>query len=268
MKYVIKETITIKEYLKALNLSKALICRIKSNGDFLVNGQHQTVRYLLQPQDILEIILPQETSSIIPNDIELNIVYEDQHYLIIDKPSNLPVIPTKRYPDHTLSNGIINYYQKNNIHATVHLVNRLDKDTQGLMLVAKDSYSHYLLSRNIKQVKRVYLCLVDGIMQGQGTINQPIIKDKDSVKRLVDDNGKPSITHYQVIKQLDNQTLVKCILETGRTHQIRVHLAYLNHPLSGDNLYGSKTNCDIYLDSVELAFINPYTKKKIEIKKR
>lgn len=267
MKYVIDTPQTIKDFLTETPLSKAMIKRIKKDGDFLVNGHHQTVRYQLKKGDLFQIKLPQETTTIKPQKIPLTIIYEDDHYLIIDKQPGMPCIPTKRYPVNTLANALIDYFQQNHIQATVHLVNRLDKETSGYMLVAKDSLSHALLSTDIKQVKRVYHCLVDGFLQGEGTIQKPILRKENSVERYIDDRGKISITHYRVLKHFSHQTLVECRLETGRTHQIRVHMASLGHPLSGDILYGSHSKQDIYLESVEIQFLHPYTKKQISFQK-
>lgn len=267
MKYVIDTPQTIKEFLKGTPLSKAMIKRIKNNGDFLVNEKHQTVRYILQQGDVLEIILPQESTNIKPQEMPLNIVFEDDYYMIIDKQPGILCIPTKRHPKYTLANGLVYYFQQKHISSTVHLVNRLDKETSGYMLVAKDSLSHALLSSDIKQVKRVYHCLVDGLLEGKGTIDLPILQKENSVQRCVDEKGKRSLTHYCVLKQNTKQTLVECVLETGRTHQIRVHMASLGHPLSGDVLYGSKVQQDIYLDSVEIQFVHPYTKQLISFQK-
>ncbi|MGN1183445.1 MAG: RluA family pseudouridine synthase [Faecalibacillus sp.] len=267
MKYQIKTSQTIKDFLLETPLSQAMIKRIKRNGDFLVNGKHQTVRYLLQKGDLLEIILPQEITQIKAQKIPLKIIYEDDFYMIVDKQSGIPCIPTKRYPENTLANGIIYYFQQNHIASTVHLVNRLDKETSGYMLVAKDSLSHALLSNHIKQIKRVYHCLVDGLLEGEGVICQPISKKENSMQRYIDKKGKRSLTYYRVLKQYRQQTLVECVLETGRTHQIRVHMASLGHPLSGDFLYGSKNQQEMYLDSVEIEFIHPYTKQHLNFKK-
>ena len=225
MKYVIDTPQTIKDFLTETPLSKAMIKRIKKDGDFLVNGHHQTVRYQLKKGDLFQIKLPQETTTIKPQKIPLTIIYEDDHYLIIDKQPGMPCIPTKRYPVNTL------------------------------------------LSTDIKQVKRVYHCLVDGFLQGEGTIQKPILRKENSVERYIDDRGKISITHYRVLKHFSHQTLVECRLETGRTHQIRVHMASLGHPLSGDVLYGSHSKQDIYLESVEIQFLHPYTKKQISFQK-
>lgn len=267
MRRIIEEKIILKDYLKMLDISKAMIKRIKNHGDFLVNGQHVTVRYLLQKDDVLDIIFPLELSCIEPDDIPLKIVYEDEYYLVIDKQANIPCIPTKRYPRHTLANGLIKYFNDHHILATVHLVNRLDKETQGLMLVAKDSRSHYLLSQDIKQVKRVYHCLVEGTLTGEGIIDSPIAKDQNSIKRIISKDGKEARTYYRVLKNIKDKTLVECILDTGRTHQIRVHLSSIGYPLAGDQLYGAKENTLFYLDSVELSFVHPYTKEFLEFKK-
>ncbi len=267
MRRIIQEKIILKDYLKTLDISKAMIKRIKNHGDFLVNGQHVTVRYLLQKDDVLDIIFPLELSCIEPDDIPLKIVYEDEYYLVIDKQANIPCIPTKRYPHHTLANGLIKYFNDHHILATVHLVNRLDKETQGLMLIAKDSRSHYLLSQDIKQVKRVYHCLVEGTLKGEGIIDSPIAKAHDSIKRIISKDGKEARTYYRVLKNIEDKTLVECILDTGRTHQIRVHLSSIGYPLAGDQLYGAKENTLFYLDSVELSFVHPYTKEFLEFKK-
>ena len=263
----IEENILLRDYLKELPISQAMIKKIKRNGDFLVNGNSQTVRYLLQKGDCLEIIFPQETSLIQPENIPLKIVYEDDYYLIIDKESQMPCIPTKRYQSHTLCHALMYYYQQIGLNSTIHLVNRLDKETSGYMLVAKSGQAHAMLSKDIKQVKRVYHCLVEGILEGEGVIDQPILKSEDSIKRIVSDKGKSAKTFYKVLAHHNQQTLVECKLVTGRTHQIRVHMASIGHPLVGDELYGSKEKQLFYLESVEISFIHPFTNQEIHYKK-
>lgn len=267
MKYWIEENILLRDYLKELPISQAMIKKIKRNGDFLVNGNSQTVRYLLQKGDCLEIIFPQETSMIQPENIPLKIVYEDDYYLIIDKESQMPCIPTKRYQSHTLCHALMYYYQQIGLNSTIHLVNRLDKETSGYMLVAKSGQAHAMLSKDIKQVKRVYHCLVEGILEGEGVIDQPILKSEDSIKRIVSDKGKSAKTFYKVLAHHNQQTLVECKLVTGRTHQIRVHMSSIGHPLVGDELYGSKEKQLFYLESVEISFIHPFTNQEIHYKK-
>lgn len=271
MKYIVKSEdvgIVLKDFLSQQNISKKAIKAIKMSGDILINGTHQTVRYRLKYGDIIHLIWPLESTTMEPYEYSLKIIYEDDDYLIIDKESGIPCIPTKRYPNKTLANALVYYYQQHNINATVHLINRLDKDTQGLLLVAKNRQAHYLLSKDIKQVKRVYHCLVEGYLNHEGVITQPIIKDTDSIKRVIDKKGKPAITHYRCLKTINDTSLIECVLETGRTHQIRVHLSFLGHPLKGDSLYGSKFTGTYYLDSVAIEFIQPFTNKLIKIKKR
>lgn len=258
---------TIKTFLLENNISRKSLKNIKIKGRIEVNGMHQTVRYLLQDNDCLEISFGKEESKILATKMSLDIYYEDDYFLVINKPSHLPCIPTRRHPSNTLANGLLYYYQEHHIDATVHLINRLDKGTQGLLLVAKSKYIHSLLSKDIKQIERVYHCIVEGKMQGSGTIETGISKSIDSMIRYVDKQGKKAITKYRVLKSNSSTSLVECRLVTGRTHQIRVHMQYLNHPLLGDNMYGSTSNTTYYLDSIALSFIHPITNKKIEIKK-
>ena len=267
MSYQIEQTILLRDYLKELPISQAMIKRIKREGDFLVNGKSQTVRCLLQKGDCLEIIFPIENSNIQPENIPLKIIYEDDYYIIIDKESQLPCIPTKRYQSHTLCHALMYYYQQIGLKSTIHLVNRLDKETSGYMLVAKTSQAHALLSKDIKQVERVYHCLVEGILEGEGVIERPILKSNDSIKRIVDDHGKYAKTYYKSLMHKNNQTLVECKLVTGRTHQIRVHMASIRHPLLGDTTYGPKNAMGLTgqcLHARVLGFIHPRTGEYVE----
>lgn len=262
-----KDQLTLKEYVYSLGISRKALKDIKSKGDILVNNEHKTVRYLVKYQDRVEVIFPIEEHTMHYYPLKLDIRYEDEDYLIINKPAGIPCIPTKRYPDKTLANAVVYYYKQIGLQATAHFVNRLDKDTQGLLLVSKTRQGHAILSKDIKQVRRVYHCLVEGQLQGQGTITTIIKKEEDSQKRIVAQDGKLAVTNYRVIEHVGEKTLVECTLKTGRTHQIRVHMSHIGHVLCYDALYGSEMVGKYYLDSIELSFEQPFTKKQICIKK-
>lgn len=250
-------------YLKGIN--KRALKDIKMKGDILINNVHVTVIDKVKYNDKIVFCYPKEESLVEPWDKELKIVYEDDYLLVIDKPQGIACIPTRGHRFHTIANAIMSYYQKNHIEAAIHLVNRLDKDTSGLMIIAKYRDIHYTFSKNIKHIQRIYHAHVEGIVS-EGTIDLPILKEEKKMKRIIDEEGKPSITHYQLIQSYDNYSLVKCVLETGRTHQIRVHMAAIGHPLVGDVLYGGKEG-ELYLESIEVSFVHPVTGKNICIKK-
>ncbi len=280
-RFVLKRKITekyggivLREFLlKELNISSRLLKRLKStDGKLLINGSKQTVRYVLKKDDILEIVFPpEEKSSVLPEKMSLEIVYEDEDLLVINKEAGIPTIPSKLHPTGTLANGIAYYYKEKNIPFTIHIVTRLDKDTSGLVLVAKHQYSHSLLSdlQRENNIKRVYRAIIHGSLdKKKGTIDAPIGRNPDSIiERMVRGDGKRAVTHYEVIQQTDAYSEVKIDLETGRTHQIRVHFSYLSHPLVGDDLYGGKTGelNRQALHCAEISFIHPLSKEKIQI---
>ena len=254
------DQILLCDFLKQLHISKKLLCDIKSQGDLRVNNRHVTVRYLLQKNDFLEIIFPKEQRGLQldPYDYPLDIIYEDEYLLVINKPAKISCIPDHRYHNFTLANAIIHYYQQINLESTIHFVNRLDRDTQGLLIIAKYRYIHYLFS--LTSITRYYYALVEGNLNDI-TINLPIDRVGMNVQRVVSRNGKNAITHCYNVKNNGDTSLVKCVLETGRTHQIRVHLSTIGHPLVGDRLYHSKTSQNYYLKSYYLSFTHPIYKR-------
>ena len=262
--YTILENQLLKYYLEKLDIQGKLLANIKTQGDLRVNGEHVTVRYELQVGDILEIVFPQETrgEQMDPVKMDLDIVYEDEYLLVINKPPHIPCIPDHRYHV-SLANGILYYYDQIHLDSTVHFVNRLDKETSGLLIVAKYRYIHHLLSGN--HINRKYYALVDGIIDHDLSIYKRIGRNGLNVRRIICEDGKDALTDVRVIKHKENQTLVECTLHTGRTHQIRVHLSSISHPLSGDTLYGSTTGDTYYLHSYYLQFIHPITHQKIEL---
>lgn len=257
----------LREFLSEAGISRKLVKAIKAEGQILVNHQEQTVRCQLNTGDIVELVMPEEKCDITPVAIPLAIIFEDEYYLVIDKQPGLACLPTKRHYDLSLANGLADYYQQHGIKSTIHLVNRLDKDTQGLLLVAKDRFSHYSLSTDIKQVKRTYHALVEGILSEAAIIDAPIFQDGDQMRRIIDPRGKPARTKVRPIRHTDNSTLVACELETGRTHQIRVHLKSIGHPLVNDELYNSNCNGTMYLRSIALEFTHPYSGEVIKLVK-
>jgi len=257
----------LREFILAKGISNKALKRIKANGKITCNHIEKSVRYQVQEKDIICLTFPKEHSAMQKSNLPLTICYEDDDYLILDKPKNIPCIPNARYPDGTLANAILHYYHTKQIPATIHLVNRLDKETSGLMVVAKHSYAHHALSKDIKQIKRIYYCLVEGELEGEGCIEAPIKKLPNSMKRCVDLDGKYALTRYKVVEKRQRYTLVECQLETGRTHQIRVHMAHIAHPLVSDPLYGKSCEMDFYLESISVSFVHPFTGQLIEVKK-
>ncbi|EFF64694.1 RluA family pseudouridine synthase [Turicibacter sanguinis] len=257
-------------FLKKQDISKKAIVATKHRGGNMeVNGEHQNVRYLLKEGDVLVITFPEEERStgLTPYEMPLDVVYEDEYLLVINKPAGIPTIPSLRHPEKTLANALIHYYNEHEIASTIHFVNRLDRDTSGLLMVAKYRHIHHLLTKDVKQIKRKYYTLVKGVMEkNSGTVHAPIARESEgNVRRCVRADGDDSITHYQVLEVWEKLTLVECELETGRTHQIRVHMNYLGHPLVGDTLYDEfalELEEGHLLHSYELSFTHPITKER------
>lgn len=276
MKWEIKKQydgVLLRTYLEdVVNLSTRLIKRAK-RGKILVNGSLKTVRYVLRQGDIIEIILPVEKSeTMVANKIPLHILYEDDDIIVLCKEAGMPTIPSKIHPTNTLANGLLYYYKQQGIDATVHIVTRLDKDTSGLVLIAKHAFSHSQLAmlQRKNAISRTYVAVVSGkLKQVAGSIDAPIGRKETSImERMVTENGQYAVTHYELMKQFDSYAFVKAQLETGRTHQIRVHFSHIGHPLLGDDLYGG--NVDLIkrqaLHCDEISFMHPTTKENMQFK--
>ena len=268
--------IVIREFLKEeLELSSRLIRRAAIEKRIFVNKEAVRMRKVLHTGDIVEVKLQRvESQNIIPEKMELNIVYEDEDILVLNKPPYTVVHPTRGYPTGTLANGVLYYFNETNQNCIVRLVSRLDMDTSGLIIIAKNQYAHMALSKEMQlnHLEKRYLAVVHGHLQKEeGTIDLPIFKpeDEESIfKRIIDERGQRSITHYKVVKKFKDATLVECLLETGRTHQIRVHMASIGHPLVGDEVYGFKKQRfklkGQVLHAKTLGFIHPKTKEYME----
>lgn len=241
-----------------------------------VNDKTAKASYLLKEDDIIEIELKEiKDLEINPENLNLEYVYQDDDLVIVNKPSGMVVHPAPGNYEHTLVNGLL-YDLKDSLSAIngvkrPGIVHRIDKDTSGLLIVCKNDFIHEKMAKLLEHhdVKREYIALVHGVInENRGTINVPIARDKESkIKMAVDKNGKAAITHFEVLKRYKDKTLIKCHLETGRTHQIRVHMKYIGYPLVGDMVYGPrKTIRDNgqFLHSFRLSFTHPRTGKLVE----
>lgn len=268
--YNVRNELNIKEVLrKSLSMSSRLITKIKYNHLYL-NGSHCSVNSTVQPGDIVcvDFNYNEDNSNIVSNpQIKLDILYEDELYIIINKPSNMPIHPSMEHYTDSLSNGVKTYFESIHLHKKIRPVNRLDKDTSGIVVFAKNEYAQ----ENFKPICKEYIAIINGIFSGNGIIDLPIGRKNGSIiERCIDyENGDSAITEYEFIKNISeyNLSIVKCTLMTGRTHQIRVHLANKLSPILGDTLYGSTSNLinRQALHSYHLRLIHPINKKVIDI---
>ncbi|MBD3110168.1 RluA family pseudouridine synthase [Bacillus sp. AGMB 02131] len=239
-----QDGMVLREYLKGQNISKAALTDIKFQGGKIeVNGHEETVRYIVKQRDKVTVQFPPETCSdgLIAEDGPLDIVYEDDYVLVINKPAFMSTIPSREHPTGSVANIVAGYYEKQCIPSTVHVVTRLDRDTSGIMLIAKHRHVHHLLSEQQKRgdVKRTYAALVHGRTEAKGKIEEPIGRKSSSIiEREVREDGQYACTLFERLQVTDDFSYVQLRLMTGRTHQIRVHMAYIGHPLLGDDLYG------------------------------
>lgn len=263
----------IKQVLKEnLSISERLFKKVKHNHIF-VNGIPYLSYKPLKPNDMVTVDLDfsEECENIVPNEnINFKILYEDEWLIIVDKPCNMPVHPSLNYYETSLSNGIKAYYIKKNIHKKIRPINRLDKDTTGIVMFAKSEY----IQDNLKNYEKEYVAICTGRLEGSGIINKNIKRKTPSIiERCVcnSNEGEVAITEYNVLSNFkidnNNYSLVKCTLKTGRTHQIRVHLSSIGHPILGDSLYGEKTMLISrqLLHAYRIKFKHPVTKEEIEI---
>jgi 23S rRNA pseudouridine1911/1915/1917 synthase len=235
----------IREFLKEEEVSRVALTDIKFNGGkILVNDMEVNVRYVLKEGEVLTVIFPPENPSegVMGEKIPLDILFEDQYILVVNKPAGMSTIPSREHPTGSLANALVGYYEEIGIRATSHIITRLDRDTSGIVLIAKHRHVHHLLSKQQKNgnVKRTYEALAGGNLPiGKGLIEEPIGRKLDSIiEREVRSDGQYACTHYKVLKRYKEFTHVELQLETGRTHQIRVHMSFIGHPLLGDDLYG------------------------------
>lgn len=238
----------LEEILKVkLQISGRRIQKLTRTKGIFINNKKSFLDKKLKENDIIKVrIEEQMVSNIIPQSMELDIIYEDEYTLVINKEDGLSVYPTHSQEDNTLANGVQYYFNQTKHPSGIHFVHRLDTNTSGAIMIAKNSYAHHLLDLQLKDnvIKRNYIAIVEGILQTKkGRIDAPIARiDAQTTKRKVSVNGDKAITNYEVIGENNDYSMVMVSLETGRTHQIRVHFSHINHPIVGDKLYGSRRN--------------------------
>lgn len=255
--------ITVKDYMRrVLGLSARALKSIKYHGSIKVDGKAVFVDFQLKENMILSVEYPQSaSSSICPEDIALDIIYEDDDMLVVNKPHNMPSIPSKNHHSNTLANGVM--YKYRNTPFVYRVLTRLDIDTTGVVIIAKNQMFAGAFQKC--KINKEYLAVcVNSPDTDEGTIDAPIGRADGIIKRCVTPLGKPSVTHYKVLSKKDNLCLIKAMPITGRTHQIRVHLSHIGCPLYSDFLYGTEiTGARTMLHCRRVSFIHPKTKEII-----
>lgn len=271
LKFVVPDEcdrMSAKVFLKKhCNVSARMLAQLKrENEGILRNNKIIKTIDTVYSGDIIELNLPKDCNNIVPTKGELDILYEDDYLIALDKPYNMTVHPTKIYQENTLAN-YLSYYQKTKGESyTVRVINRLDKDTSGIVIVAKNKFVASYLFNNLK---KTYIALCEGIICGSSTIDKPIrLLEGHTVQRTTAADGKRAITHYKAISHSKEHTLLEITLETGRTHQIRCHLSSIGHPLAGDDMYGGslKFISRQALHCNKVIFTHPINHNVIEIK--
>ncbi|MCF7925316.1 MAG: RluA family pseudouridine synthase [Candidatus Izimaplasma sp.] len=265
----------IDRFLRSkLDLSRNVIQHYIKDAHILVNSETTKANYKIKSEDIITIDPPEPKKiNLAPENIPLDIIYEDDDVAVVNKPEGMVVHPGAGNPTHTMVNALLYHLEDlNAIKGEIRpgIVHRIDKETSGLLMVAKNDLAVESLSKQLqeKTVKRTYIALVEGVItHNKGKINAPIGRHKTRRQQMaVVENGKPAVTHFTVMKRYEAHTLIECQLETGRTHQIRVHLDYIGHPLVGDSKYGRRktdTTHGQYLHAKSLGFIHPKTKEAL-----
>ena len=246
--------IRIDRYLaeQCPDLSRSYIQKLVKDGAVFVNSRQIKANYKVQPQDQVILTIPDmQVPDILPENIPLDILYEDQWLLVVNKPKDMVVHPSAGHMEGTLVNAVMAHCGEHlsGINGVLRpgIVHRIDKDTTGALLICKDDTVHRDLAEQLKvhSIKRRYRAIVQGnLKEDQGTVDAPVGRHPTDRKKMAVNykNGKEAVTHYQVLERFGNATYIECRLETGRTHQIRVHMASLGHPLLGDTIYGSSKN--------------------------
>ena len=268
-KYNIIRAILKEEFL----MSDRLIAKLKNTSQIYINNKPVYINHILSTEDVLSVNLDfnEESENIVPTKMKLDILYEDESLLILNKPAGIPVHPSMEHYTDSLSNGVKYYFEQISLKRKIRPVNRLDRNTSGIVIFAKNQYIQECLIKQMKtdEFKKEYLALVNGsLSKKEQIILAPISRNENSIiERCVAANGSKAITIVELLKNFDNYSLIKCILKTGRTHQIRVHMQFIKHPILGDTLYGVPSDLinRQALHAYKICFIHPITKEKINI---
>lgn len=254
-------------------LSDRLITKLKKANKIYLNSLPTYTKKSVTVGDTVSVLIDfeEDNSNIVASNIPLNIIYEDDYLLVLNKPANIAIHPSILHFDNSLSNGVKFYFDKLGLKKKIRIVNRLDRNTSGIVILAKNEYIQECLIKQMKtnEFKKEYLAIAKGILESKsGTLNFPIARKEGSIiERTISSDGDSAITHYDVVKEFNNLSLVHIVLETGRTHQIRVHFSHIGHPILGDTLYGSPSELinRQALHSYKLTFIHPVTKKVLSL---
>lgn len=257
-----------KEITRCKQFDDGILVRMADQGEDTLKKAF--VRQLLHEGDVLRIRIYEDTdnsSPITPTDVPINIVYEDEDLILVNKPGDMVVHPSYAHPSDSLSNALLSYYIKTSQNHVIRAIGRLDRETSGLIIFAKNRHSAAVYSKQNQGMSRrkEYLALARGVFEKEsGTVDAPIgLPEGTVMKREVMSEGKEAVTHFRVIRQYEDFALIKLILDTGRTHQIRVHMSHIGHPLLGDSLYGGKSSAHgierAALHAAHLEFVHPIT---------
>lgn len=253
---IVKINASIKDIIK-MEMSKKYYRYLKrQNANYYLNGKVARTHEMAQPGDLIAVEFDEiQCKDEMTFDYDLDIIFECEDYIIINKPAGLNTIPSRRDGNISLYNALYTYLLNNDRLKTIHIITRLDKETSGLVLVALNKECALFMNKGHDKMNKIYYAICDGVInENHFFIDKPIAKANDSIKRFIREDGKKSLTEVWVLNTEQNTSLLKIKLHTGRTHQIRVHLASIGHPLIGDSLYGVRADCGLKLHCAKIAF--------------